>query len=132
MTTETAAKIVDAYAEWDDRRGAFRVYVSREEPDDGEVFPGPSPLPAFARCVRDSVEWRLHLAAWIKATKAMAKADSGGGEPLGWSGEVKGAQKAAQQVANAMRAELNCIADGKPAPSPEAVQIAMIAAGVRK
>jgi hypothetical protein len=111
------AKITDAYAEWDDRAGKFRVYLEREDGSDPEPLRplmGVDPLD-------DKTEARLYRAAFVACPRDIGPLTTGRGEGLGWEKEAP-----AKRVANAVKKELAAMAKGKPGPSDMAIQIALV------
>lgn len=126
--SETNGKIVDAYVEWDDPR-AFRVYLIREvtrNDGDGPCLDLDDGTPMESVMTGDGVEARLYRAAFLHATKDVARLDACD-RVLGWATEAP-----AKRVAKAVKVELARIEKGEPAPSIEAIQIAIASLPKRK
>lgn len=117
-------KIVDAYAEWDDRAERFRVYLVREveRTDDEQTFTDRDDgEPMASVLIGGEIECRLYRAIICAHPK-----DFGGAHErlVGFAG--KSGRAKAERAAKAVKAELLKIERGEPGPSDMACQIAGI------
>ena len=123
-TTNEPGPIVDAYAGWDDSGSAFRVYLVREDTEDGATFANldhARPMRAVHGVdpLDDAVEARLYKAAFLRCAKDIAHLSAGTRE-LGWDREPP-----AKRVAAAVKKELAAIAKGKPGPTDDAIRLVL-------
>lgn len=108
-------KIVDAFAEWDDRDQTFRVYLVREEPDRDDETSPEEPQPMEAAILDGSVEARLHKAAFVRCWRDFT------GDHERVLGFAK--RTSAERVAKAVKAELKRIEKGDPGPTDHEVHM---------
>ena len=119
-------KIEDAFAEWDDKRQLFRVFLTKavvECPEEcgfcegcnpeQDLFLEPEHFPETATMVR------LYRAAFCANPKDFR--DQLVREPIGWAKRAP-----AERAAKAVQRELARIEDGSPGPTNEAVRMALI------
>lgn len=109
-------KIVDAFAEWDDPH-AFRVYLLR----DGDDIDAALPMEAVHEVLgADALLARLYKAAFVANAKDFAGRDAID-RVLGWPTKAP-----AERCVKAVKRELRRLEEGKPGPSNEAIQIALM------